>query len=262
MDILLYITTGIVVGFILGLIGGGGTIITLPILVYLFGIEPTTAVSYTLLIIGSSSLVATVKNAIQKTINYQAVFLFAFPAFGIIYLIRKYLLPSLPDVLFTVGSTEVHKNQMTMILFAIVMLVASTSMIRGKRELPSFVPTKFNYGLVFGQGLLVGLITGLVGAGGGFLLIPALVFIAKLPIKNAISTSLLIITVNCFFGFLGDYKHIEFDWRLLGFFIAFSSLGVLVGSLVQGQINNNRLRRIFGWFVLLMGFFVLVSEFL
>jgi uncharacterized membrane protein YfcA len=144
-----------------------------------------------------------------------------------------------------------------MLFFALIMLLASYSMIKDqKKELKEVEvegKVKFNYPLIVVEGVVVGALTGIVGAGGGFLIIPALVLLAKLPMKKAVATSLLIIAVKSLIGFLGDVQNIEIDWSFLGLFTGLSVVGIFIGIWLNKFIDGKKLKKGFGWFVFLMG---------
>jgi len=218
----------LLIGIVLGLIGGGGSILTVPILVYLLFVNPVTATAYSLFVVGVSSLVGAIRNIQKGLVDFKTAIVFAVPAFIAVYIARKYLVPAIPETVFTVGDFSVTKNIAIMLFFAIVMLVASISMIRNKRaDSPEETVITYNYPLIIIEGLLVGFITGIVGAGGGFLIIPALVLLAKLPMKKAVATSLLIIAIKSLIGFIGDVENLEIDWSFLlvmGVYIIFKEL--------------------------------------
>lgn len=263
MDLLFAISLvcALIIGVTLGLIGGGGSILTVPVLVYLTGVEPNKAISYSLFVVGISSLAASVQNASKKLISYKTGLVFAFPAFVVVFLIRKYLLPAIPETIFTIGNFVLVKSVALMLFFAFVMLIASISMIRGRREMPNEMPDSYNYPVIFMQGLVVGFITGMVGAGGGFLIIPALIFLAKLPIKRAVATSLLVISINSLCGFFGDLGGTSINWDFLLVFTGVAVAGVFIGTYFNARIDSMKLRKLFGWFILAMGIFIIVKEF-
>ena len=207
----------ILIGVSLGLIGGGGSILTLPVLVYLLHIDPVLSTAYSLFVVGSTSLVGSASFMKKKLVNYRAAVVFAIPSFTTVYLTRKYLVPMIPDPLFSVGAFDMTKNMGIMIFFALIMLAASYSMIRKAtvEETNGEEEVKFNYPMIAIEGGLVGILTGIVGAGGGFLIIPALVLFARLPMKMAVGTSLLIIAAKSLIGFLGDLSNLTIDWNFL-----------------------------------------------
>ncbi|MDA9262030.1 sulfite exporter TauE/SafE family protein, partial [Flavobacteriales bacterium] len=178
MEILGYIGA-LLIGTVLGLIGGGGSILTVPIFVYILGISPVVATAYSLFVVGSAALVGAARNAQKGMVDFKTGIIFAIPAFIAVYLTRKYLVPAIPDELFVVGDFVVTKSIGIMIFFALIMLLASVSMIRGRKDNEEVEEIRYNYPLIIIEGLVVGLLTGIVGAGGGFLIIPALVLLAK-----------------------------------------------------------------------------------
>lgn len=146
-----------------------------------------------------------------------------------------------------------------MLAFAILMVAASISMIRKKREINTG-DARLNYTRLIIQSMIVGVITGFVGVGGGFLIIPSLVLFAGLPMKKAVGTSLMIMTISSLLGVLGDVsRHAPINYKFLLMFSAFAIAGIIAGSYLTRYINDNKLKPAFGWFVLLMGIFVLIT---
>lgn len=260
IEILGYIGA-LLIGLVLGLIGGGGSILTVPILVYALTLNPVIATAYSLFVVGTTSLVGAVKNMMKGMVDYRTAIIFAIPAFIAVYLTRAFLIPAIPDELFQVGDFMVTKNLAIMLFFAIIMLLASISMIRNKREeVDVEVKITYNYSLIILEGFVVGAITGLVGAGGGFLIIPALVLLAKLPMKKAVATSLFIIAIKSLIGFLGDVQNLEIDWIFLLSFTALSVIGIFIGIWLNKFIDGKKLKKAFGWFVLAMGIYIIYKE--
>ena len=252
----------IFIGISLGLIGGGGSILTLPVLVYLLGISPVMSTAYSLFIVGATSLVGSVNYMRQKQVNYKAALLFAIPSFLAVFLTRKYIVPAIPDPVFSTDAFSLSKNMAIMVFFALIMLAASASMIRDKKDESEEVdgPIQFNLPLIVLEGLLVGCLTGLVGAGGGFLIIPALVLLARLPMKMAVGTSLLIIAAKSLIGFLGDLSNEIIDWPFLLEFTALSIVGIFLGTYLARFVPSQHLKKAFGYFVLVMGIYIIVKE--
>jgi uncharacterized protein len=251
----------LLIGVVLGLIGGGGSILTVPILVYALSLNPVLATAYSLFVVGTTSLVGAIKNMTKGMVDLKTAVVFAIPAFIAVYLTRAFLIPAIPDELFQVGELIVTKNLAIMLFFAIIMLLASLSMIRTKRSIPSeHAEIIYNYPLIIMEGLVVGTITGIVGAGGGFLIIPALVLLAKLPMKKAVATSLLIIAIKSLIGFLGDVQNLAIDWVFLLSFTAVSVAGIFIGIWLNKFIDGKKLKKGFGWFVLLMGVYIFYKE--
>jgi len=251
----------LLIGLILGLIGGGGSILTVPVLVYLIGINPVLATAYSLFVVGSASLVGAIRNMQKGLVDFRTAIVFAIPAFIAVYVSRKYLIPAIPEEITQFGEFLLTKNIAIMIFFAVIMLLASISMIRNNRkESDEEQEIKYNYPLIILEGLLVGVVTGIVGAGGGFLIIPALVLLARLPMKKAVATSLLIIAIKSLIGFLGDVQNLEIDWLFLGSFTFLSIVGIFVGIYLNQFIDGKKLKKGFGWFVLLMGVYIIIKE--
>ncbi|TXE16742.1 sulfite exporter TauE/SafE family protein [Psychroserpens burtonensis] len=251
----------LLIGIVLGLIGGGGSILTVPILVYLLFINPVTATAYSLFVVGVSALVGAIRNMQKGLVDYRTAIVFAIPAFITVYLTRKYLIPAIPDELFSIGDFLVTKNIAIMLFFALVMLVASISMIRSKnQDYEEETIVSYNYPLIIIEGLVVGVLTGIVGAGGGFLIIPALVLLAKLPMKKAVATSLLIIAIKSLIGFIGDVENLDIEWSFLFVFTAISVVGIFLGIYLSKFIEGKKLKKGFGWFVLIMGIYIIYKE--
>ena len=256
--------SAILIGVSLGLIGGGGSILTVPVLVYILGVNPVLATAYSLFVVGSTSLVGAATYMKKGLVNYKTALVFAIPSFIAVFLTRKFLVPALPDPLFTVGEAIITKNIGIMVFFALIMLAASYSMITAKKcvDCDEDEPVVFNFPMIALEGSVVGVITGIVGAGGGFLIIPALVLLAKLPMKMAVGTSLLIIAAKSLIGFLGDLSTQTIDWQLLLIFTSLSIVGIFIGSALSKKINEKILKTGFGWFVLVMGIYIITKELL
>lgn len=263
MEILGY-AASIVMGISLGLIGGGGSILTVPILVYLFGVGPVESTAYSLFVVGLTSLAGTFTHFRNSNVHVKTALIFGVPSILSVYAVRKFVVPVIPDPFFSIGSFTVTKPLFIMVLFAVLMLLASISMIRKPKKTSSEVgEVKYNYPLIFLEGLLVGGVTGLVGAGGGFLIIPALVLLAGLPMKQAVGTSLLIIGLKSLIGFTGDLNTgLEVDYIFMLIFSAFAIAGIVLGSFLSKFISNEKLKPLFGWFVLVMGIYILGRELL
>ncbi len=252
-----------IVGLVLGLSGGGGSIITVPVMVYLIGINPVTATAYSLFVVGSTSAIGAIQNFRKRLVDIKTALIFAIPAFTVVYLTRRYLVPAIPEIVCTINDFILTKDIFIMAFFAIIMIMASWSMIRSKREIAN---SEFNSIinipslLLIGAG--VGLLTGIVGAGGGFLIIPALVIMAKLPMKKAIGTSLFIISINSLIGFSGDLQNRDIDWSFLLIFTSISILGIIIGVYTSKFISATKLKKGFGWFTLVVAIYILYREFL
>jgi uncharacterized membrane protein YfcA len=253
-----------VIGISLGLIGGGGSILTVPVLVYLFNVDPVLATAYSLFIVGLSSLVGAFPKYKAGMIDLKTALVFGVPSIIAVFLTRKVLVPAIPATLFEIAGVSVTKALAMMILFAVLMVAASVSMIRDKKkeEQATDEPRVFNYPMILLEGAVVGVLTGLVGAGGGFLIIPALVMLSKLPMKQAVGTSLLIIAAKSLIGFTGDVMENadKMDWTLLSIVTSLAVVGIFVGNQLSKKVDGAALKKGFGWFVLVMGIYIIVKE--
>lgn len=250
------------VGVSLGLIGGGGSILMVPILVYVFAINPLMATSYSLFVVGTTSLVGAFNNYLKGLVSIKTALLFGLSSITTVFITRKLILPAIPEVLFSVGNFQIKHTLATMVLFAILMLMASIAMIK-ERVASVNIDTKTTPGdtaKLLLYGVLVGLATGFLGAGGGFLIIPALVLILKMPMKQAVGTSLLIIALNSLIGFTGDLGHINIDWKFLMTITAIAIAGIFTGGAMAKKIAGEKLKKGFGWFVLIMGIYIIIKE--
>lgn len=249
------------VGITLGLIGSGGSILSVPILVYVMGVEPILATAYSLFVVGTTALFGGVQKAKQQLVDFKKVVLFGVPTILAVFLTRKFIVPNIPEVVYSTTSFTLHKSVLIMVVFAIVMIFASIRMIKPLKEKIVNDDTKPNYIGIFTQGLFIGLVAGFVGAGGGFLIIPALLFLAKTPMKMAVGTSLFIVSVQSLIGFIGDIRPEQnLDWNLILTFTVCSIIGVFIGSYLSKKIEGEKLKTGFGWFVLAMGIYIIVKE--
>jgi len=261
MELLGYLLSALV-GISLGLIGGGGSILMVPILVYVFALNPVMATSYSLFVVGSTSLVGAFNNYRKGLVSIKTALLFGLSSITTVFITRKFIMPVIPDVLFTIGSFEVKQSMAIMVLFAGLMLMASIAMIKGRKESVNTErrSTSNDTFRLLMYGILVGLATGFLGAGGGFLIIPALVLILKMPMKTAVGTSLLIIALNSLIGFTGDLGHIAINWRFLGIITLIAVAGIFIGGAIAKKIHGDHLKKGFGWFVLVMGIYIIIKE--
>lgn len=253
----------ILIGVSLGMVGSGGSILTVPVLVYLMHVNPLLATTSSLFIVGTTSLAGGLRAYSRKQVDFRAITEFGFPSIFSIFITRHYILPELPDTIIRIGNTSISKEIFLMLVFAILMLVASITMILSKEKpVEETIRTTRKHAVfpLIILGLLIGCITGLLGAGGGFLIIPTLVLFLKIPMKKAVGTSLLLIAINSLFGFLFSLKQFRFDWTLLLCFTVLATIGIFIGSKLAAKIPGNTLKRGFGLFVLIMGIYIIVKE--
>lgn len=260
MDLIGYVAS-VCIGLILGLLGGGGSILSIPILVYIFHFDVVLASAYSLFIVGITSLVGAVPKYKEHLVDVKTGLVFGLPSILSIFVTRTWIVHAIPDVIWQTEYFIVSKRLFLLGLFAILMVLASISMIRErqniKRDTERVRPV-----LIVLEGLLIGCLTGLVGAGGGFLIIPALVFLTGLPFKTAVGTSLLIIAVNSLTGFAGDLFNYSMDWTFLLTITGLAVVGILLGNALSHRMSSLKLRRLFGWFILIMGIWILTREIL
>lgn len=249
----------ILIGVSLGLIGGGGSILTVPVFVYLMHVHPVLATTYSLFVVGSCSLVGGARAYFNRLIDYRVVLYFGLSSVVAVFLVRRFVLPFIPEHLFTVGGINITKGVFLMVLFAVLMLAAAVSMIRNNKKQPDPDATQ-NRNLLVLQGFAIGAVTGLLGAGGGFLIIPALVIFNKLPMKTAVGSSLTIMAISSFFGFFSTVSYYTINWGQLLLFTAIAVLGIFAGTALSEKIPGTALRKAFGWLVLVVGIFIIVRE--
>lgn len=261
MDIAGYLAS-IFIGISLGLIGGGGSILTVPVLVYLFSVDAVLATAYSLFIVGNTSVVGSISYFKKGLVDIKTAVVFGIPSIAAVFLTRAFIVPAIPNEIFSVGNFSVTKSILLMLLFAVLMILASSRMIKKCTDCNEDEKQiqQINYPLSFLQGTFVGLVTGLIGAGGGFLIIPALVNLLKLPMKTAIGTSLLIISINSLTGFLFSLHHTIIDWKFLLVISSIAIIGILIGSFISTKIDGKKLKPAFGWFVLVMGIYIIIKE--
>jgi uncharacterized membrane protein YfcA len=262
MEFIGYIAA-VLIGVSLGLIGGGGSILTVPLLVYIFHLPPVMAVSYSLFIVGTTSLLGAFNNFRKGQASFNLALPLGIVSPATVFLIRRYIVPHIPEQLWMAGKFAITKSVLTMVLFAVLMLAASISMLKktishSTQSTPALSIKDYIQLALFGLG--IGCVTGFLGAGGGFLIIPALVVLLKLPMKEAVGTSLFIIAINSLVGFVGDLGHYHIDWLFLLSISAIAAGGILIGAQLSKNIPSNKLKRGFGWFVLVMGIYIIVQE--
>lgn len=260
MEVLGYIVA-VLIGISLGLIGSGGSILTVPVLVYLFKVEPVLATTYSLCIVGLSSIAGVISKIRQKLLVTKVILVFGIPSMLGVIFSRKFILPSIPKEFHLWNGYMMSKNNFVMLFFAMLMLAAALSIILGKKNKSENENIAPHFGLLLGlAGLAEGTVTGIVGAGGGFLIIPALVLLARLPMKNAIASSLFIITVKSLIGFVGDLTHTTIDFKLLVSIVILATGGILIGNYLNNKMDGTKLKKGFGWFVFIMSIIIFIEQ--
>jgi uncharacterized protein len=248
----------LLVGVSLGLVGSGGSILTVPILVYLLGFDAVTATGYSLFVVGSTALVGGLRNTFQGNVDFSIAMLFGIPSLTTAYLIRAFLIPVIPHVIIKTEGITVTKDLFLMVLFAIIMLLAAIKMIRSSVQNTEVV--NLSKPKIILSGVITGLLAGAVGAGGGFLIIPALVFLAGLSMKKAVGTSLFIIAIQSLAGFAGDKFEQAVNWGFLVPFTLAAIAGIFIGIVFSRKIQGEKLKTAFGYFILFMGFYIVAKE--
>jgi uncharacterized membrane protein YfcA len=257
----------LLIGLILGLIGGGGSILSVPVLVYLLNYPADVATGYSLFIVGITSLIGSLAFIRRGDISPESLIPFAIPSIVTVYTVRKFLLPSLPEIIIQTGPLTISKQVAIMLFFAILMFSSAYSMIKKqdhnyRKEVmwEEFSKSPIRIYFVILLAIAVGFITGFVGAGGGFIIVPVLLFFLRVPFKKSIGTSLAIIALNSLIGFTGSLDNIQVQWSFLLLTTTICVGGILIGNTVAAKVSSVRLKPAFGWFTLIVGIFVLLKE--
>lgn len=267
MEILGY-ASFLVIGLILGLIGGGGSLLCVPVLKYMMGMEAGLATTYSLFIVGMTALVGAGSYVKKGEVSVEAILNFAIASSITAFCMRKFIMPSMPNQ-FYLAEYEIQKHTLIMVVFALLILSASYSMIITRKpnrvkdvKWNEFTKTPLGIPFVIVLGVLIGIITGFVGAGGGFIIVPVLMIFMRLNFKKAIGTSLCVVALNSIIGFVGNIGHQSLDWKFLIIISLICGLGILLGSLLSNKISSKKLKPAFGWFILCVGVFILIKELL
>lgn len=258
MEIIGYVAS-IFIGLVLGIMGGGGSILTVPVLVYLFGFDAVAATAYSLFIVGGTSIVGSLSYLKKGQLDFTKVVAFGIPSVIAVFLTRSFVVPAIPDHIFTIGNFVLTKNLLLILLFALVMILASYSMIRGRKKITDSAKS-MDYTSIAFQGALIGFVAAMVGAGGGFLMIPVLVNVLNVPMKKAVGTSLVIISINSLLGFVFSLPHISVEWSFLMSVAAIAIFGIIIGSYISTKIDGKKLKPLFGYFILIMGLYIIIKE--
>ncbi|XOV80225.1 MAG: sulfite exporter TauE/SafE family protein [Aestuariibacter sp.] len=268
--ILLGYAATLLMGIVLGVVGSGGSILTVPILVYLFGIAPATATGYSLLIVGATAAFGALRYLRQNLVDLKVASVFAVPSIIAVYFTRLYIMPNIPDVLF-VQPVLITKDSGLMMLFAMLMLASAFFMLRNRPSTvePESIPVASHslsgkdYILLVIEGAVIGVLTGMLGAGGGFIIIPTLVLILKMPMKQAIGASLYIVALKSLLGFTGDlHAGIELNWQILPFILVSTFLGMALSTRIAKKLSGRALQTYFGFFTLTIASLIIIKELL
>lgn len=262
VNIVLGYIGALLVGFVLGMLGGGGGMLAIPVLVYLFHIQPTTATGYSLFLVGVAALSGAFQNLRKKMVDFGSALYYGVPSVISVYLMRRFVIHRLPDTLFNIGTYQVGRDNLILVIFAMVMFAAAYKMIfTGEVEEHTGTPTLADRARLVFYAILVGIFSGFVGAGGGFLITPILIYQARLPVKKAIGTALVLIAANAFIGFMGDLSaNNNIDWKFLLTFASFSIVGVFIGSRVGEKVHNKHLKQYFGVFIIVIAIWIIIRE--
>jgi uncharacterized protein len=251
------------VGLSLGMIGAGGSILTVPVFIFVLKIDPLTSSIYSMFIVGISSLAGGIRSIFHKLVDIKTMIVFGIPSVTGVLVARKFIFPSIPDQLFSIGGFIVSKKILFMICISTLMFFAAVKMLKAASPKTETLPsvTHVKTGFLITQGFLVGIITGLFGIGGGFLIVPALYFWTHLPMKKAVGTTLLIIAMNSLFSFSTSYSESLINWSLLLRFSLGAIIGILIGTRIAEKIPSDYLKKMFGWFVMAISFYIVFKQF-
>jgi uncharacterized membrane protein YfcA len=256
-------TASVVIGLCLGLIGAGGSILTIPVFVYILKTDPAISTVYSMFIVGICSLTGSILSFFKKLVDLKAAILFGMPSVAGVFIARKLIFPAFPEKLFSIHSFAVSKDFFIMISLAVIMFFISVKMLRKKCKAIIIADDedKRRAALFLLQGIITGIISGLLGVGGGFLIVPALLLWLRLPMKTAIGTTLFIITINSVAGFVSSYTSVFIEWPLLVKFALGAIAGILAGTKLSEKIQADNLKKALGWFIIVTSVYVLFKQF-
>lgn len=251
----------VLIGIFLGIFGGGGSLLAVPVFAYIFSLDEKVATAYSLFTVGISSIVGAIKQL--GNIEWKVTLIFGIPSIIAVWLTRFFIIPNLPEIIFDNETFIITRRMLIFGIFTFLLLISSFSMIYETNKNVKPINIKNFYVLIIIEGFIVGGLTGFVGAGGGFLIIPALVILIGLDIKKAIATSLIIIALKSTFGFfLGDVMVMNIDWDFLVYFTLLTTLGVIIGTYFGKSIDKLKLKKWFGIFIMVIAISILFKEFI
>jgi hypothetical protein len=251
---------GLVIGLVLGLLGGGGSVLIMPVLVYIFQLNPVEATAHSLLAVGCGAVMGTLGSLKNNQVNWKTGIAFGFPSMCAVYAVQRWGIDAIPLKISMFGYA-LTRDTFIMGIFAILMISAAYSMLRQKKERTRIFEERNMGWLIVLEGLIVGALTGLVGAGGGFLIVPALIILLRMSVEMAIGTSLFIIALKSFVGFFGAMgSGANINWMLILPFLTLTVTGCFFGSRWRAYIQEAVLKRMFGWLILIVGLVILTIE--
>ena len=251
----------VIMGFTLGLLGGGGSILSVPIFIYVYSYSPIEATSLSLFVVSLTAFIGFLRHLKAGNVEVKQGLLFAIPSLISVFAVRYFIIPALPDVILNLQGFSLTKDLLVLLSFAGVMLYAGFKMIKGRKEI-KLENTKdvsvLNFIL---KGSFIGAVTGFVGAGGGFLIVPTLHLMFKMPIRVAMGTSLMVIALNSSIGFISSSRLLStIPWSFLLGFSVFSVFGLFIGIFMNSRTDPKKLKKIFGVFVILMAVFIIFKR--
>ena len=259
IELLISLFASSIIGIAIGLLGAGGSILVMPVLVYILGLPPMIATTYSLGIVGISSVIAAMRTSREQKVNTKVILTFAFPAMFSIMIMRAFIMPALPKVL-EIGTLLISIDSFSMIILSILMLISAQRMI-SQKKLQSDESHDISLSLLLLTGLCIGVLTGFTGIGGGFLIVPAMILIGRMNVKEAAFTSMILIAMNALPGFFVDIlngKNLE--WGLFTLLTIASVFGGYAGIMLSKRIRQDILRISFGIIIALLALFILFKE--
>lgn len=248
-------------GIVLGILGGGGALLSIPVLVYFFHVEAGVATGYSLFLIGITALSGAVRNILMRNVDFRLALWYGVPSLFSVYAMRRFIMPAVPDIIYSGPAFTLDKNHLILFFLSAVMLLVGRKMIQEERKETPVSTGAVDYKRMILYSLLIGSFLGMVGAGGGFLMTPVLIYFGRLKMKKAVGTSLFLVSCNSFIGFLGDLGgNYPMNWSLLLSFSGFSVAGVFAGVYLANFVDESRLKKAFGWFMLVLAATIVIKE--
>ncbi|TKC09170.1 sulfite exporter TauE/SafE family protein [Pedobacter frigoris] len=249
------------IGISLGLIGAGGSILMVPVLVFLFRMPPVLATSYSLFVVGITSFFAATGKFRKGDVLVGSALTFGLTSMVAVVAIRQFVIPIMPKSFGHLGHATLSYDLLSIVLFACLMILAAIVMINksGKTDCVTMEGSS-SFMLSIPYALLIGTVTGFLGAGGGFILIPVMTLMLGMDIKKAVGTSLAVVALNSLSGFANDLNHVDINWKFLLVISAMALLGSIAGARIADRVNSKKLKAGFGWFILMLGILIITRE--